>query len=49
MIPELLPKPELKYETDADPKELRITTGVPQGSILGPTLRSAIKDGVLAL
>jgi hypothetical protein len=39
----------LVYETAVGRKSLNITAGVPQGSILGPTLRNGIYNGVLTL
>lgn len=37
------------YATDAGRKELKVTAGVPQGSILGPKLWNGMYDGVESL
>lgn len=39
----------LLYETEEGPRELFITAGVPQGSLIGPGLWNGMYDGVLTL
>ena len=39
----------LIYKTDVGEKRYRVTCGVPQGSVLGPTLWNAMYNGVLGL